>query len=480
MSRAAVVYATKDFRALLPVWACSVVTMLAAPLLHRTPLGSIPLGMSAYVLGALALGAHSIGHEYTNRTLAALLAQPWKRSSLLATKAAVLFAMLLVLASIAWPATARDAMGLSAFGRRWQLVLPFLGGLLVAPSLTMKLRSQIAGAVFTASIPGTVWLAALLAGIARYGVETGAANEFAFRVWPPCMVLCAIGGAWLSVRSFLRLEASEGAGGELRLPHWISAMDRNPIRPPLWTLAKKELRLQQMTFAMAALFGLIWIAVTAAARVNPEFAADFPVRAVGLLYFALLPLLVGSLGSAQERQFGTLESQAMLPVSFTRQWLVKAGIVLALAVVLGVLVPWFVFAPRQAPYSMFWSLGATVTLLTAWSLYISSWCASGITALSWILPATAAAIVWFRSVDDALWTMLRGASSLRDGVVHLPAASANALFAGIVAATIGVLVYFAGMNHRRTERRRATLAWQAGALLVLLTAVDLVSVLFLS
>ena len=33
--------------------------------------------------------------------------------------------------------------------------------------------------------------------------------------------------------------------------------------------------------------------------------------------------VVGSLASAQERQFGTLDSQAMLPVSSAQQWAVK-------------------------------------------------------------------------------------------------------------------------------------------------------------
>src|SRR4029079_29103 len=89
-------------------------------------------------------------------------------------------------------------------------------------------------------------------------------------------------------------------------------------------------------------------------------------------------LLIGSLASGQERHLGMLQSQAMLPVPRTQQWAVKASVVLLLALVLGVVLPWFVFAPPQISRTAFWPLAASIVLLTTWSLYISSWCGSGI------------------------------------------------------------------------------------------------------
>src|SRR5260221_14604208 len=124
-------------------------------------------------------------------------------------------------------------------------------------------------------------------------------------------------------------------------------------------LAKKELRLQQMTFAMVALYALIWTALTIASRLNPEFGREFPIRGVGLLYFALLPLLMGSLASAQERQFGMLQSQAMLPVPRAQQWAVKASVVLVLALLLGVVLPRFIFPPTPVSGASFWQLVAS-------------------------------------------------------------------------------------------------------------------------
>src|SRR5207248_4724734 len=94
-----------------------------------------------------------------------------------------------------------------------------------------------------------------------------------------------------------------------------------------------------------------------------------------------------------------LQSQAMLPVARAQQWAVKAGVVLVLAVVLGVVLPWFVFAPPQLSRASFWPLVASIALLTTWSLYISSWCGSGIIALALLLPASAAAMLLARCID---------------------------------------------------------------------------------
>jgi hypothetical protein len=399
-----------------------------------------------------------------------LLAQPYRRSSILLIKAAVLALLLLAVMLLAWPrlfvAAGRIFSDVSPVTA---LLLPCAGALLVAPYLTMRLRSQIAGVVFTAAIPGTVWLLALLVGVALYGVRTNAAETFAATVWWPAMWITAGTGALLGTRTFLRLQEIEGGREELRLPRWLTTTDRNPIRPPLWMLVKKELRLQQMTFAMPSVFGAIWIALTMAGRLNPELGREFPVRAVALLYFALLPLLIGSLASAQERQFGTLDSQAMLPVSCTQQWAVKAGVVLALALVLGVLMPWVFFVPANAPKATFWLLTAGILFLTTWSLYLSSWSPSGIIALALVLPATAGAIVASRWVGS----IVESAFGSGHGVVLTPAV--DFMQQAVLVAPVAIaLVFFAGRNHRSRERTIRQLAIQAACFLVVFAATDVV------
>ena len=148
--------ASKEFRALLPVWAAAAFTIGADMGLRGTGMHSLfPLGMFAYIAGSLALGAHVIGHEFTNRTLASLLVQPCRRSSMLLTKASVLAVMLMALGFIARVVLFQSlAQGIGNFPRYPTLYLPLIGGFCVVPYLTTRLRSQIAGVVFTASIPG--------------------------------------------------------------------------------------------------------------------------------------------------------------------------------------------------------------------------------------------------------------------------------------------------------------------------------------
>jgi hypothetical protein len=358
------------------------------------------------------------------------------------------------------------------------LYLPLIGGLCVAPYLTVRLRSQMAGVVFTATIPGMTYLLALLGGVIIYGIGTAAAEALALAVWMRAMWIFAAAGAVLSARSFMRLQDTEGDRDELRLPRWFTLTDAKPTRPPLWMLAKKELRLQQMTFAMVALYALIWTALTIASRLNPEFWREFPIRGVGLLYFALLPLLMGSLASAQERQFGMLQSQAMLPVSRARQWAVKASVVLVLALVLGVVLPWFVFAPPQISRTAFWPLAASIVLLTTWSLYISSWCGSGIIALALLLPATAAAMALARWMD---WIVSALVLPQRfPGAYGLLTQPSDVVFTSWVTAAgplAVLLLLFAARNHWTSERKPKTLAVQVAGLASWLLLTDVVATL---
>src|SRR5438067_2011737 len=203
--------ASKEFRALLPVWAAAAFTIGADPLLRGTGMHSlIPLGMFAYIVGSLALGTHIIGHEFTNRTLASLLVQPCRRSSMLLIKASVLAVMLIALGLIARIVLFQSlARTLGNFPRNPTLYLPLIAGFCVAPYLTMRLRSQLASLVFTASIPAMTYLLALLGGVVIYGTGTAAAKALALAAWVPAMWIFAAAGALLSARSFMRLQDAE-------------------------------------------------------------------------------------------------------------------------------------------------------------------------------------------------------------------------------------------------------------------------------
>src|SRR5205085_12651221 len=101
----------KEVRALLPVWAGSVASLLgliyvdAGPKVinHHNGIENInPRLLLVYLGTSLALGAFSVGHEYSARTLAALLTQPASRARTFLVKQSVLAVMLLSLAGVVW------------------------------------------------------------------------------------------------------------------------------------------------------------------------------------------------------------------------------------------------------------------------------------------------------------------------------------------------------------------------------------------
>jgi hypothetical protein len=351
-------FVAKEFRALLPVWIASAIAIAAAVLSGPR---NHELGLIAYGFGSVTLGSQSIGHEYTNRTLALLLAQPWSRRRLLLLKLAVLTVMLLALAAFA------SLTLLTPDDRAW-LFLSLLNALFVAPLLTMACRTPVAGVVFTGAAP--FWIEAIgkyvSGGVLRASVLTA--------------VAAAAVAEW---RLFMRLEAVDGTGSDLRLPSSESAPVVGGVpadagrQHPVWLLVKKELHLQQMTFAAAGVCTLIWIGIGASTRIIPGFRG-FPISAVAILYGGLLALLIGALASAEEREIGTLEWQAMLPMAAWKQWAVKVGTVLALAAVLSFVIP-VLLAEGTVSFNV-WHAGVILFLTTS-ALYVSSLCRSGLRAL---------------------------------------------------------------------------------------------------
>jgi hypothetical protein len=88
---------SKEIRALLPFWAASMAA-LAGAFVWRAG-NSLGIATFFYVAGSLAIGAQSVGQEYTYRTL--LLSQLADRRQLYLLKFAVSAVMLLTLAALA-------------------------------------------------------------------------------------------------------------------------------------------------------------------------------------------------------------------------------------------------------------------------------------------------------------------------------------------------------------------------------------------
>ena len=420
-------FVTKEIRALLPAWFASLCAMGAAVLIG--PRGHV-LGLLAYGFGSVTLGAQSIGHEYTHRTLTLLLSQPSSRRRLLLMKLGVLAAMLLTLSIVA------GIMLLRPTELQW-VFASVLCGLFLAPLLTMLCRNPLAGVVFTGAAPA--WMSAL-GEVVSAGV-----------LWGATLGVC-VAAAVASWRLFMRLEAIDGRDPDVRLPQMlrrrttaiVASADPGRARHPVWLLVKKELHLQQMTFAVAGVWALIWITVSAFTRIVPGFVG-FSLSVVSILYGALLALLIGSLASAEERQIGTLEWQLLLPMATWKQWAVKVGTTLGLAGLLSFGLP---VALAAGDVGVNAAHAGAIIFLTTGSLYVSSLCRNGLRALMVSAPVMLAL----------------GVLSVIAGVYGSP----RALLAVPLAGVIALMLWFALENHRSAGQGAGRVCrqvmWMAGCL----------------
>ena len=500
----------KEIRGVWVAWLASVAAMIAAGVSGR----GWGLGVPAYFLGAAALGALSIGHEYSHHTIALQLSQPARRERLFLLKLGVLAAMLLMLAVVAGVVLfysneqLRSSFGSQRGARPYVLALlwmPAVYSLFVAPWLTMVCRSPIAGTVFTIAIPGLLLMVGEGLGMARYGHTAKADGLRMAALWWGTLGACAV-GAILSWRMFMRLEAIEGPGPDIGLPLWLrwrSATSTSARaltkRRPLWLLVKKELRLQQMALAVAGLYLLGWLTM-----VLPRYPGSYIGTAFALLTFfygGLISVLIGSLASAEERQLGTLEWQLLLPMATSKQWAAKVGVALGLALPLAIGLPLMLacvsatvdmgFPMVVRRFGVFSVVLPQVTLLviliTASSLYVSSLCSSGLRALLMSLLALLGAALFTGTVVEQLrpsvlgfaLRLLRGIAGrgrVIGGTHLMPFDGVLALF---LAGFLAVVLQFGLTNHRSSDRPAGRVlkqaVWIAGCLalgVVLLTVLD--------
>lgn len=468
---------SKEIRALLPLWGASVAA-LASAVLWRDHL--LDIGWSAYVAGSLAIGAQSVGQEYTYRTLPMLLSQPSDRRRVYLLKFVVSAVMLLTLAALA----------ATVFATVWRhepvripvFILPVLCGLFLAPFLTMVCRSTLAGMIFSGSVMALTWLVTLAIAWFGFGIEPETAEHIILGRWTiGAIVLCPLAGL-LGWRRFVGLEAVEAESPALLLPPWLRSAQGARLHAPLQALAIKEVHLQQLAFVVAGLYVIGWALMLLAQRYILSWSA-FPLGAVMLLYCMGLAIMIGALASAEERQHRTLDCQLLQPAPAWQQWLVKVGIALGLALLFGVGLP--VLLNRLATlegargFPVLGDLMVLVVLLTAGSLYVSSLSSSGVRAMAVSLPAGMAVVFFVQMVSRAMrWTTSKLAGPLMADIVTgavLPSSVGPAevvmLAARVYSLTlVPLLLWFGFVNHRSAERTVRSISRQVVAIALLITA----------
>lgn len=480
MTRALPIQTWKELRELLPWWGAVVVTIAALGQIAQMdaipPFSSeraLMLGLFAYIAGSVALGALSVGHEYSHRALPMLLALPVSRARVLAIKLGVLAVLLAALGAVAnW----QFRTDLYVWQRPWAvrtfLILPPVGALLLTPWLTMLSRGPLAGAVFSVAGPLILYI---------FAVRTHARGEDAMNfAVAGTLGLAAIGGL-LTWRTFLRLEAIDGPRAEIGVPVWLrrgvrgGSIARVRGRHPVWQLAMKELNLQQMTFVVSGLYVISWVATLAARRVIPDFEAVGPtLTAMAFIHGPMVTMLAGALASAEERQFGTLEWQTLQPVAARLQWTVKVGTALGLAVLLAFGLPALLLAITGGPDQLEFGEELAVALIAAVvvfaaALWVSSFSTSGMRALLTAVPILAAGVFALMALGNAAYLSSRGAIRPLARAVHAVLQPdwkslqlATELIGILMAAGLAVLLLtHAAANHRSADRGRPRISRQA-------------------
>ncbi len=448
MSAAVGALIRNETRALLPTW----IAALAAASLVAIARGDARIfSLLALLTTTIALGAQTVGHEYAHRTVNLTLALPVSRQRVYTVKLAVLAALLLGLAGYGWLVGLPEVFGrgrVPASGP-WFALAATLG---LAPWLTMLCRSALAGTVFTASLPPTLFIVLIL--ILN---RTAALPEHVVLTLFSRLLGLFIGvAAILGWNRFMQLEAIDGsaAGIQLRWQVRPSVREAAPGHP-LWQLLKKELRLQQMTFAIT----IVYLAGCGAAVMFrlPKVNDMTPVvGALTVMYVLGLPVLVGADAIAQERQLGTLAWQLQLPIPLWQQWAAKMvtvfGVALTLSVGARIVFLDTLWPSERAPLQIPIILGIVMTAL---GVYISSLCSTAVRAV--VTSVTAVSVFLWLALS---WVIARPAFFNQRVSVPL---------LWLLALTL-LLVGFAFVNHRAEPPARARILRQTLSLAALIAS----------
>lgn len=470
----------KDFRELLP-WAAAVAaTVLACAYIGQFLDYSLDAerfqaaGIGAYFLGVVSLGAMSVGHEYSHRTLPALLAQPVERWRVLAAKLSALTPIVAVLTLIVLAAPWREP----GLDYRTLVTAAVPTALFIAPWFALLSRSTLAGAVLSAAIPTVCMVlpGSIFSWFDRttltIGFVSGVSAASAIMIW------------W----TFLRLQSSDGASAEVSPSAWLQRMSgpallaRGRSDSLLWQVFAKELRLQQLTLFVGGLYVVSWFAM-AGLRKLPVVDADF--NSVSTIYSGLISILAGALAIAEERHIGTADWQRLQPISSRRLFAIKLSMAVMVAFGLATFLPAVLrtLAPGALNFrqdALPWIL---VMLLFGSALYLSSISQTGIRAVLGTLPAVAGTAFLFQAIVGP-WSQSTHSLTrqLAAGLVrilpsfHMRLAGTN--FSEIfLLLFVAVLIGFAYANYRSGERSetllRRQLPWIGVALLVAITVVDI-------
>ena len=349
----------KEIRLLLPSWSITLLLALSiwllpehlrsrhniiAPFQLIAPFLLCPLMLIMTVLG-------SFGREFSSGTFSMLLAQPVSRTRIWWTKSLLLLgAVLLVWLVWCYSQIASNQVNSNVGELEMSTALSALaiysGGI-----WTVLLLRQVAAAFwFTVLTP-----AALLMSISN--LLEHYPDKVVNHVLIVIFTIYGLGGYWFAYWLFMRAQDTQWTGGTVSLPGmqglplWRSmpsARRRGGSRAALW---RKEFQLYQTLFIMgfALLVTHLGVIVTRKLGHFPiNSSLEFILENFWLLWF-VFPFPAGCAAVAEERKFGTHESQLCLPSKRRTQFSVKLWVVLLLSLLFGAAMPLLVEGTRVLP-----------------------------------------------------------------------------------------------------------------------------------
>lgn len=330
----------KEFRTL--AWpAAAVLAATTLPLAWAGGTRGWPFqaALSAFVIGTAVLVALPFGTEFQQRTLGLVLSQPVSRARVWLEKWGVLLMALLVLAAVQ-SAALRGAV---VDGRVGVRELTFLLALACSGCLwTLVAGSTIGGAAFSLASLAIVEMASSFITSWLTGLEL-----YPFATHPALVsvrLAYAVATLWLGWRLFTRLELkAEGAGPAGLSVAPLDAVPALRCRPagPIANLVRKEVRLQQSTLLIAALFALCWLTAILLFAVGPErpAVAEVVFATLFVSYVPLVLVVCGTISLGEDTSLGIRGWHLTLPVSSMAQWAVKVGVMLVVGGALGIVLP---------------------------------------------------------------------------------------------------------------------------------------------
>lgn len=452
-----------EARAQLNMLVMSLAALAAAALLPWHDASGLTIAVFAYA--AVFLGAQSVGHEYSHRTLTMVLAQPVSRARLYLVKLAVLLVMLAILAGATALALGSELRTLPPDLRTVFWGLPALGAVLIAPFMTMTARSVLGGALMSLFVGGWVWILLSLAALWTVGGSGGDTSAIALRNLPFAVItLSAVTGV-LGWRRFMHLEALEGAMA-ISLPRLRAGSDARTYQP--WrALIGKELHLQQLALVITFQYVVTWSIFASVVKTVPSWSS-FPLSAATLVYCMILPLIVGAIASAEERQGGTHGWQLLQPVAAWQQWLMKLLVVFVLSSACGIGLPLALASVLRdrVTFEVAQQVATACLFLTSGALYLSSVSTSAVRAIALALPVGLGLGLLLQTVSRALGPSVSSSASdmLRFGWVGAVTSPA------FVAIVTPVLLWFGFVNHSSTEQPLSRAIAQGAAIAVVAAA----------